>query len=56
MKLCIKVEKVLKGSLDLISSPSYSVKIIIMGWKVASGVKEKLCRQTFEDNKFVDIT
>ena len=30
----LKVEKVLKGSLDLIPSPSSSVKIQIMGGKV----------------------
>ena len=30
----VKVEKILKGSLDLISSPSPSVKIQIMGGKV----------------------
>ena len=29
-----KVEKILKGSLDLIPSPTPSVKIQIMGWKV----------------------
>ena len=29
-----KVEKVLKGSLDSIPSPSLSVKIQIMSWKV----------------------
>ena len=32
-----KVEKILKGSLDLIQSPSASVKIQIMGCKVRSG-------------------
>ena len=31
-----KVENILKGSLDLIPSPSPSVKIQIMGWKVYS--------------------
>ena len=30
----IKVENILKGSLDSIPSPSPSVKIQIMGWKV----------------------
>ena len=34
IKLEIKVEKILKGSFDLISSPSPSVKIQIMGGKV----------------------
>ena len=42
MKLCIKVEKVLKGSLDLITSPSPSVKIQIMGGKVFLRCKGKL--------------
>ena len=36
-----KVEKILKGSLDLISSPSPSVKIQIMGGKVCSSRKGK---------------
>ena len=36
----IKVDKILKGSLDSISSPSCSVKIQIMGGK---GVKAKHC-------------
>ena len=35
-----KVEKILKGSLDSIPSPSPSVKIQIMGGK---GVKAKYC-------------
>ena len=44
----VKVEKILKGSLDLISSPSSSVKIQIMGRKVCLrrkriGVKENHC-------------
>ena len=34
MSLPIKVEKILKGSLDLISSPSPSVKIQTIGGKV----------------------
>ena len=42
MKLCIKVEKALKGSLDLITSPSPSVKIQIMGGKVFLRCKGKL--------------
>ena len=37
----IKVEKILKGSLDLIPLPSPSEKIQITGWK---GVKAKHCR------------
>ena len=37
-----KVEKILKGSLDLISSPSPSVKIQIMGGKVCLRFKGKI--------------
>ena len=37
----IKVEKILKGSLDLIPSPSPSVKIQIMGGKVCLMCKDK---------------
>ena len=36
-----KVEKILKGSLDLIPSPSPSVKILIMGKKVCLRCKSK---------------
>ena len=36
-----KVEKILKGSLDLIPSPSPSVKIHIMAGKVCLDVKKK---------------
>ena len=36
-----KVEKILKGSLDLILSPSPSVKIQVMGWKVGLRCKGK---------------
>ena len=43
-----KVEKILKGSLTLVPSPS--VKIQIMGKKVCLGCKG------FENKKFVDIT
>ena len=53
-----KVEKTLKGSLDLIPSLSPSVKIQIMGGKVClrrKGIAGH-CQQTFEDKKFVDIT
>ena len=46
-----KVEKILKGSLDSIPSPSPSVKIQIMG-----AGKVCFCQQTFENKKFVDIT
>ena len=51
-----KVEKILKGSLDSIPSPSLSVKIQIMSllevWKqnIAGN-----CQQTFENKKFDDI-
>ena len=37
----IKVENILKGSLDLISSPSPSVRIQIMGGKVCLRFKGK---------------
>ena len=37
----LKVENILKGSLDLISSASPSVKIQIMGWKVCLRCKGK---------------
>ena len=40
-KLVSKVEKILKGSLDLIPSPSSSVKIQIMGGKVCLMCKGK---------------
>ena len=46
-----KVEIFLKGSLDLIPSPSPSVKIQIMSGKVCLRCKGK----TFEYKKFVDI-
>ena len=39
--LIIKVEKILKGSLDLIQSPSPSVEIQIIGWKVCLRFKGK---------------
>ena len=42
LSLCLnKVEKILKGSLDLIPSPSLSVKIQIMGGKVSLRFKGK---------------
>ena len=53
-----KVEKILKGSLDLIPSPS--VKIQIMGNKVCMRCRGKtllvVVMQTFQNKKFVDIT
>ena len=48
-----KVEKILKGSLDLIPSPSPSMKIQILGRKVCLRCKG-LCQQTFENKKFFD--
>ena len=52
--LNFKVEKILKGSLDLILTPS--VKIQIWAGKFSLGVKVKHCQQTFENKKFVGIT
>ena len=53
----IKVAKILKGSPDSISSPSPSVKIQIMGWKVCLRFKGKtllgLVNKTFENKKSV---
>jgi len=55
----IKVENMLKGSLDSIPSPSHSVKIQFMGGKVWLRCKRQniagCCQQTFENKKFVDI-
>ena len=48
-----RVEKILKGSLDSIPSPS--VKIQIMGGKVKQNIAGR-CQQTFGNKKFVDIT
>ena len=48
----LKVEKILKGSLHLILSPS--VKIQIMSGKVC--LRCLLFQQTFENKKFFDIT
>ena len=42
LKVCIcKVEKILKGSLDLIPSPSPLVEMQIMGWKICLRCKGK---------------
>ena len=53
-----KVEKILKGNLNSVPSPS--VKIQIMGGKVYLTCKGKTfagcCQQTFENKKFVDNT
>ena len=50
---CSKVEKILKGRLDSIPSPSPSVKIQIMGEKVCLRCIGKniagRCQQTFEN-------
>ena len=53
-----KVKKILKESLDLISSPSPTVKIQIIGGKVCLGVEAKHCwafSTNFWNKKFVDI-
>ena len=54
-----KVEKILKGSLDSIPSPSPSVKIQIIDGKVCLRFKCKTLlgryQKTFENTKFVDI-
>ena len=54
----VKVEKILKGSLDSILSPSPSVKIQIIGGKIFLGYKgetlldvvNKLLKKRFVDN------
>ena len=55
-----KVEKILKGSLDSISSPSPSVKNQIMGGKVCLRCKGKtllgVVNKLLKIKKFVDIT
>ena len=52
-----KVEKILKGSLDSILSPSPLVKIQIMGGKICLRCNiAGCCQQTFENKKFVDNT
>jgi hypothetical protein len=55
----LKVERILKGSLDLTPSPSPSVKIQIMGRKVCLRCKGKTLLgivNKLENKKFVDIT
>ena len=52
-KKLVKVEKILKRSLDLIPSPPPSVKIQIIGGKVCL---KRHCQQTLENKKFVDNT
>ena len=51
-----KVENILKGSLDSISSPLHTVKIQIMAGKVCLKSKGRtlLCQQTFCFQNFVD--
>ena len=55
-----KVEKILKGSLDSILSPSPSVKIQILGGKVCLRCKGKtllgVVNKLLKTKKFVDIT
>ena len=55
-----KVEKILKGRLDLISSPSPSVKIQIMGRKVYLSHEGQtlldVVNKLLKNKKFVDIT
>ena len=56
-KIMIKVEKILKGSLDSIPSPSHSIKIQIMGGKVC--LRQNIaghCQQTFCFQKFAVST
>ena len=59
-KILHKVEKILKGSLDWIPSPSSSVKIQIMSGKVCLRCKKQniawRCQQTFKNKMFDDIT
>ena len=61
-KMCpsFKVETILKGSLDLIPSPSPSVKSQIMGVKVCLRFKGKtllgIVSKLLKIKKFVDIT
>jgi hypothetical protein len=56
-ELTFKVEKILKGSLDSIPSPSLSVKIQIMGGKVCLRCKRKYCwplsKKLLKTKKFV---
>ena len=56
--LLFKVENLLKGSLDLISSPTPSVKVFLRcNSKTLLGISTTgHCQQTFENKKFVDIT
>ena len=53
--MCNKVEKILKGSLDLIPPPSLSMKIQIMGGKVCLRCKGKTLLGVV-NKKFIDIT
>ena len=57
-RVICKVEKILKGSLDLIPSPSPSVKIQIMGGKVCLRSKGKsllgFVNKRLKTKKFVD--
>ena len=51
-----KVEKILKGSLDSIPSPSEKIQIMSRKVEVQRQNIDRRCQQTFENNKFVDIT
>ena len=55
MNIMNKVEKMLKGNLDLIPLPSPSVKIQIMGGNLCLRCKGKTLLG-IETKKFVDIT
>ena len=56
----LKVEKILRGSLDSIPSPSPSVKLQIKGGKVCSRCKGKtllgIVNKLLKTKKYVDIT
>ena len=60
LTLPVKVEKLLKASLDLYPSPSPSVKIQIMGGTICSRCKGKtllgIVNKLLKTKRFVDIT
>ena len=60
LKSQLKVEKILRGSLDSIPSPSPSVKLQIKGGKVCSRCKGKtllgIVNKLLKTKKYVDIT
>ena len=59
-KNAFKVQKILRGSLDLIPLPSLSVKIQIIGGKVCLRCKGKtllgVVNKTYENKNFVEST